>query len=63
LCQQTLKDLGFFTGPPPGNSMRKRSKRFNAFNVPTSLLAMGVFGRRTLLLLLHVGADALASTT
>jgi len=63
IVQQTLKDLGFFTGPPSGQFDAQTQQAVQRFQRANQLASDGRVGRRTLLLLLHVGADALASTT
>jgi len=63
IVQQTLKDLGFFTGSPSGQFDAQTQQAVQRFQRANQLTSDGRVGRRTLLLLLHVGADALASTT
>jgi len=63
IVQQTLKDLGFFTGSPSGQFDAQTQQAVQRFQRANQLASDGRVGRRTLLLLLHVGADALASTT
>ena len=63
IVQQTLKDLGFFTGSPSGQFDVQTQQAVLRFQRASQLASDGRVGRRTLLLLLHVGADALASTT
>jgi hypothetical protein len=63
IVQQTLKDLGFFTGSPSGQFDAQTQQAVKRFQRANQLASDGRVGRRTLLLLLHVGADALASTT
>jgi len=63
IVQQTLKDLGFFTGSPSGQFDTQTQQAVQRFQRANQLASDGRVGRRTLLLLLHVGADALASTT
>ena len=63
IVQQTLKDLGYFTGLPTAQFDAQTQQAVKRFQRANQLASNGRVGRRTLLLLLHVGADALASTT
>jgi len=60
ILQQTLKEFGYFTSVPSGQfdaQTRQGVKRFQRAN---QLGDDGLVGRRTLMILLHVGADTLA---
>jgi len=61
--QQTLKDLGYFNGAPSGQFEAQTQQAVKRFQRDNQLVADGHVGRRTLMMLLHVGADILASTT
>lgn len=61
--QQTLKDLGYFIGAPSGQFDAPTEQAVKRFQRDNQLVVDGRVGRRTLMLLLHVGADILASTT
>jgi len=61
--QQTLKDLGYFPGWPSGQFDTPTQQAVKRFQRDNQLAVDGLVGRRTLLLLLHLGADIPASTT
>jgi len=61
--QQTLKDLGYFIGVPSGQFDALTEQAVKRFQHDNQLVVDGRVGRRTLMMLLHVGADILASTT
>jgi hypothetical protein len=61
--QQTLKDLGYFIGAPSGQFDVPTEQAVKRFQRDNQLVVDGRDGRRTLMLLLHVGADILASAT
>ncbi|MGE3536531.1 MAG: AAA family ATPase [Candidatus Tectimicrobiota bacterium] len=63
LLQQTLKDLGYFTVAPSGTFEAQTEQAVKRFQRDNQLAVDGRVGRRTLMMLLHVGADALASST
>jgi len=61
--QQTLKDLGYFIGAPSGQFDAPTEQAVKRFQRDNQLVVDGYVGRRTLMMLLHVGTDILASTT
>jgi len=61
--QQTLKDLGYFIGVPSGQFDAPTEQAVKRFQRDNQLVVDGRVGRRTLMMLLHVGTDILASTT
>jgi N-acetylmuramoyl-L-alanine amidase len=63
IVQQTLKDLGYFTGVPSGAFDAQTQQAVKRFQRANQLAGNGRVGRRTLMLLMHVGADALVSAT
>jgi general secretion pathway protein A len=63
ILQQTLKDLGYFPALPSGQFDAQTQQAVKRFQRANQLASNGRVSRRTLILLLHVGADALASTT
>ncbi len=63
VLQQTLKELGYFTLAPSGQFEAQTQQAVKRFQRDNQLTVDGRVGRRTLMMLLHVGADALASTT
>lgn len=63
VLQQTLKELGYFTLAPSGQFEAQTEQAVKRFQRDNQLTVDGRVGRRTLMMLLHVGADALASTT
>lgn len=62
ILQQTLKDLGYFTGLPSGQFDAPTEQAVKRFQRDNQLAVDGRVGRRTFMMLLHVGANALAST-
>jgi hypothetical protein len=63
LLQQTLKDLGYFTEVPSGEFDAQTQQAVKRFQRAHQLASDGRVGRRTLMILMHVGADALVSAT
>src|SRR5262249_30382775 len=63
LLQQTLKEFGYFTGVPSGEFDVQTQQAVKRFQRANQLAGNGRIGRRTLMILLHVGADALVSAT
>jgi hypothetical protein len=63
VLQQTLKAFGYFTGVPSGQFEAPTQQAVKRFQRDYQLTVDGRVGPRTLMMLLHVGADALASTT
>jgi len=63
VLQQTLKDLGYFPGVSSGQFDAPTEQAVKRFQRDNQLVVDGRVGPRTLMMLLHVGADALASTT
>jgi general secretion pathway protein A len=63
LLQQTLKEFGYFTGVPSGDFDAQTEQAVKRFQRANQLTGDGRVGRRTLMILLHVGADALVSAT
>ena len=61
--QQTLKDLGYFIGVPSGQFDAPTEQAVKRFQRDNQLAVDGRVGRRTLMMLLHVGVDILASAT
>jgi len=61
--QQTLKDLGYFISAPSGQFDAPTEQAVKRFQRDNQLVVDGRVGRRTLMMLLHVGTDILASTT
>lgn len=61
--QQTLKDLGYFIGMPSGQFDAPTEQAVKRLQRDNQLVVDGHVGRRTLMLLLHIGADILASAT
>ena len=60
VVQQTLKETGYFTSVPSGQFDAQTQQAVKRFQRANQLGDDGLVGRRTLMLLLHVGADALA---
>ena len=60
ILQQTLKEFGYFTGVPSGQFDAQTQQAVKRFQRANQLGDDGRVGRRTLMILLHVGADALA---
>ena len=58
--QQTLKELGYFTSVPSGQFDAQTQQAVKRFQHANQLGSNGRIGRRTLMVLLHLGADALA---
>jgi general secretion pathway protein A len=58
--QQTLKEFGYFTSEPSGQFDAQTQQAVKRFQRANQLGDDGLVGRRTLMILLHVGADALA---
>lgn len=63
VLQETLKALGYFPGVPSGHFQEQTVQAVKRFQRDNQLIVDGRVGRQTLMLLLHVGADALAATT
>lgn len=61
--QQTLKDLGYFIGAPSGHFATSTQQAVRRFQRDHQLAVDGRVGRRTLMMLLHLGADILVSST
>jgi peptidoglycan hydrolase-like protein with peptidoglycan-binding domain len=61
--QQTLKDLGYFIGVPSGQFDAPTEQAVKRLQRDNQLVVDGYVGRRTLMMLLHIGADILASAT
>jgi general secretion pathway protein A len=60
ILQQTLKEFGYFTSAPSGQFDAQTQQAVKRFQRANQLGDDGLVGRRTLMLLLHIGADALA---
>jgi general secretion pathway protein A len=60
ILQQTLKEFGYFTSMPSGQFDTQTQQAVKRFQRANQLDDDGRVGRRTLMILLHVGADALA---
>jgi hypothetical protein len=60
ILQQTLKEFGYFTSVPSGQFDAQTQQAVKRFQRANQLGDDGLVGRRTLMILLHVGADALA---
>jgi hypothetical protein len=60
ILQQTLKEFGYFTSAPSGQFDVQTQQAVKRFQRANQLGDDGLVGRRTLMILLHVGADALA---
>jgi len=58
--QQTLKEFGYFSSAPSGQFDTQTQQAVKRFQRANQLGDDGLVGRRTLMILLHVGADALA---
>ena len=63
LLQQTLQEFGYFTGVPSGEFDVQTQQAVKRFQRANQLAGDGRVGRRTLMILMHVGADALVSAT
>ena len=63
VLQQTLKELGYFPSVPTGEFQALTVQAVKRFQRDSQLAVDGRVGRRTLMILLHVGAYVLASTT
>ena len=63
LLQQTLQEIGYFTGVPSGEFDVQTQQAVKRFQRANQLAGDGRVGRRTLMILMHVGADALVSAT
>ncbi|MBM3222906.1 MAG: hypothetical protein FJZ47_03760 [Candidatus Tectomicrobia bacterium] len=61
--QQTLRELGYFTSLPSGQFDAQTVQAVKRFQRDNQLTVDGRVGRRTLMMLLHIGAEALASST
>jgi hypothetical protein len=61
LLQQTLKEFGYFTGIPSGEFDAQTQQAVKRFQRTNQLAGNGRVGRRTLMILMHVGAEALVS--
>jgi general secretion pathway protein A len=59
ILQQTLKEFGYFTSVPSGQFDAQTQQAVKRFQRANQLGDDGLVGRRTLMILLHVGADAL----
>jgi general secretion pathway protein A len=60
ILQQTLKEFGYFTNVPSGQFDAQTQQAVKRFQRANQLGDDGLVGRRTLMILLHVGADVLA---
>jgi general secretion pathway protein A len=60
ILQQTLKESGYFTSVPSGQFDAQTQQAVKRFQRANQLGDDGLVGRRTLMILVHVGADALA---
>jgi len=60
ILQQTLKEFGYFTSVPSGQFDAQTQQAVKRFQRANQLSDDGRVGRRTLMILLHAGADALA---
>ena len=60
ILQQTLKESGYFTSVPSGQFDAQTQQAVKRFQRANQLGSNGRVGRRTLMILLHLGADALA---
>jgi general secretion pathway protein A len=60
ILQQTLKELGYFPNVPSGQFDAQTQQAVKRFQRANQLGDDGLVGRRTLMILLHIGADALA---
>jgi general secretion pathway protein A len=60
ILQQTLKEFGYFTSMPSGQFDAQTQQAVKRFQRANQLGDDGLVGRRTLMVLLHIGADALA---
>jgi general secretion pathway protein A len=60
ILQQTLKEFGYFSSVPSGQFDAQTQQAVKRFQHANQVGDDGLVGRRTLMILLHVGADALA---
>jgi general secretion pathway protein A len=60
ILQQTLKEFGYFTNAPSGQFDAQTQQAVKRFQRANQIGDDGRVGRRTLMILLHAGADALA---
>jgi len=60
ILQQTLKEFGYFTSTPSGQFDAQTQQAVKRFQRANQISDDGRVGRRTLMILLHAGADALA---
>jgi general secretion pathway protein A len=60
ILQQTLKESGYFSSIPSGQFDAQTQQAVKRFQRANQLGDDGLVGRRTLMILLHIGADALA---
>jgi len=60
ILQQTLKESGYFSSVPSGQFDVQTQQAVKRFQRANQLGDDGLVGRRTLMILLHIGADALA---
>lgn len=60
ILQQTLKESGYFSSVPSGQFDAQTQQAVKRFQRANQLGDDGLVGRRTLMILLHIGADALA---
>ena len=60
ILQQTLKEFGYFTSVPSGQFDAQTQQAVKRFQRANQIGDDGRVGRRTLMILLHAGADALA---
>jgi general secretion pathway protein A len=63
LLQQTLQEFGYFAGMPSGEFDAQTQQAVKRFQRANQLADDGRVGRRTLMLLMHVGAGGLVSAT
>jgi peptidoglycan hydrolase-like protein with peptidoglycan-binding domain len=57
--QQTLKEFGYFSSVPSGQFDAETQEAVKRFQRANQLGDDGFIGRQTLMILLHIGADAL----
>jgi general secretion pathway protein A len=60
ILQQTLKESGYFSSVPSGQFDAQTQQAVTRFQRANQIGSNGRVGRRTLMILLHIGADALA---
>ena len=60
ILQQTLKESGYFSSVLSGQFDAQTQQAVKRFQRANQIGSNGRVGRRTLMILLHIGADALA---